>query len=142
MKDADREKANTCNASAKVRLSPAVNSPPSVVSDGGPAAASPSYVLPTNLPSAIRHLDDDQLDRLHAAVIGELKQRGKKLPDSDEPRRQKRTKEVDSPPLAQGKLNAVRAAFKAGVRPSQIAREFGISHADVRKALANDGKQR
>ena len=75
-----------------------------------------------------------------AAVIGELKQRGRKLPDSDEPRRQKRTKEV-APPLAQGKLNAVRAAFKAGVRPSRIAREFGISQSDVRKALASDGKK-
>jgi DNA invertase Pin-like site-specific DNA recombinase len=83
-------------------------------------------------------LDDDQLDRLLAALISELKQRGRKLPDSDEPRRQKRTKEVDAPPLAQGKLNAVRAAFKAGVRPSRIAREFGISHADVRRALASD----
>jgi hypothetical protein len=35
-----------------------------------------------------------------------------------------------------GKLNAVRAAFKAGVKPSTIARQFGISQADVRKALA------
>jgi hypothetical protein len=40
-------------------------------------------VLPTNLPSALRHLDDDQLDRLLAAVIGELRQRGKKLPVPD-----------------------------------------------------------
>jgi hypothetical protein len=40
-------------------------------------------------------LDDDQLDRLFAAVIGELKQRGKKLPKSDEPSRKRRPKEVD-----------------------------------------------
>jgi DNA invertase Pin-like site-specific DNA recombinase len=86
-------------------------------------------------------LDDDQLDRLFAAVIGELKQRGKKLPKSDEPSRKRRPKEVDAPPLAQGKLNAIRAAFKAGVRPSRIAREFGVSHADVRRALASDGKK-
>src|SRR5450759_5258388 len=88
--------------------------------------------------SALSHLDDDQLDRLLAAVIGERKQRGRKLPDSDEPRRQKRTKEI-APPLAQGKLNAVRAAFKAGVRPSR--REFGISHADVRRALASESSK-
>jgi hypothetical protein len=104
-------------------------------------AASPFYSLPTNLPSALSHLDDNQLDRLLAAVIGELKQRGKKLPKSDEPSRKQRTKEVDVPPLSQGKLSAVRAAFKAGVRPSRIAREFGISHADVRKALASDEKK-
>jgi hypothetical protein len=32
------------------------------------APASPSYALPTNLPSALSHVDDDQLDRLLAAV--------------------------------------------------------------------------
>ena len=36
------------------------------------------------------------------------------------------------------KLNAVRAAFKAGVRPSKIAKQFGISQSDVRKAVASD----
>ena len=40
--------------------------------------------------------------------------------------------------LTPGKLNAVRAAFKAGVKPSQIARQFGLSQSDVRKALAID----
>jgi transposase-like protein len=40
-------------------------------------------------------------------------------------------------PLTQGKLNAVRAAFKAGVTPSRIARQFGISLSEVRKALAS-----
>src|SRR5438067_13542720 len=38
--------------------------------------------------------------------------------------------------LTTGKLNAVRADFKAGVKPSAIARQFGISQSDVRKALA------
>ena len=104
-----------------------------------PAAAAPSsYALPTNLPSALRHLDDDQLDRLLAAVLAERQARGgKKLSVSDEPLRKQRNKEV-APPLALGKLNAVRAAFKAGVTPSRIARQFGISQSDVRKALASD----
>jgi hypothetical protein len=129
-------------ASGKMPLSPSVNSPPSsLTADDGGAAKSPFYTLPTNLPSAIRHLDNDQLERLLAAVIGELTQRGKKLPKSAESSRKQRTKVVAPPPLAQGKLNAVRAAFKAGVTPSRIAREFGISHADVRKALASDGKK-
>jgi hypothetical protein len=105
------------------------------------AAASPPYVLPTNLPSALSHLDDNQLERLLAAVLVELKRRGRKSPVSVELSRKRRIKEV-APPLAQGKLNAVRAAFKAGVTPSRIAREFGISQSDVRRALAGDGKQR
>jgi hypothetical protein len=67
---------------------------------------------------------------------------GKKLSASDETFRKQLTKEV-APPLAQGKLNAVRAAFKAGVRPSRIARQFGVSLSDVsvRKALASDPKK-
>jgi hypothetical protein len=38
--------------------------------------------------------------------------------------------------LTPGKLNAVRAAFKAGVKPAQIARQFGLCQSDVRQALA------
>jgi hypothetical protein len=122
--------------------SPSASEPKPRLRTDGPAAASlPSYALPTNLPSALRHLDDDQLERLLAAVIAERQARGgKKLPVSDESRPKRRTKEV-APPLAQGKLNAVRAAFKAGVRPSRIARQFGVSLSDVRKALASDEKK-
>jgi DNA-binding IclR family transcriptional regulator len=35
-------------------------------------------------------------------------------------------------------LNAVLAAFKAGVRPSKIAKQFGIPQSEVRKVLASD----
>jgi hypothetical protein len=44
--------------------------------------------------------------------------------------------------LTPGKPNAVRAAFKAGIKPSQIARQFGLSQSDVRKALASDASRR
>jgi DNA-binding transcriptional regulator LsrR (DeoR family) len=44
--------------------------------------------------------------------------------------------------LTRGQVNAVRAAFKAGIGPSRIAREFGISQADVRKLLASDARER
>jgi len=37
-----------------------------------------------------------------------------------------------------GKLSAVRAAFKAGVTPTKIAKEFGLSQADVRSVIASD----
>ena len=35
-----------------------------------------------------------------------------------------------------------RAVFKAGITPSRIARQFGISQANVRKALASDEPRR
>jgi hypothetical protein len=40
--------------------------------------------------------------------------------------------------LPLGQINAVRAAFKAGIKPSLIARQFGLSQSDVRKVLASD----
>jgi hypothetical protein len=40
--------------------------------------------------------------------------------------------------LTPAELNAVRAAFKVGVKPLQIARQFGWSQSDVRQALASD----
>jgi hypothetical protein len=40
--------------------------------------------------------------------------------------------------LTPGRVNVVRAAFKAGVKPSQIGRQFGLSQSDVRNALAGD----
>ena len=122
--------------------SPDASSPPAsepkqpLRKDEPAAAASPSYALPTNLPSALKHLDNDQLDRLLAAVLSEQQRRGKSV----EPSRKQQTKEV-APPLAQGKLNAVRAAFKAGVRPSRIARQFGISLARCEKGSGERSKE-
>jgi uncharacterized protein (DUF433 family) len=40
--------------------------------------------------------------------------------------------------LTRGQVNAVRSALKAGITPSRIARQFGLSQASVRKALASD----
>jgi hypothetical protein len=71
-----------------------------------------SYALPKNLPDAIRYLVDDQLDRLLAAVLAEQRRRGKKAPMSDKSARKPLVKVV-APPLPQGKLNAIRAAFKS-----------------------------
>ena len=62
------------------------------------------------------------------------------FPMSDESTRKRRV-EVAAAPLTTGKLNAVRAAIKAGVTPSRIARQFGISQSDVRKALASETKR-
>jgi DNA-binding transcriptional regulator LsrR (DeoR family) len=53
----------------------------------------------------------------------------------------KRRVEAASIPLTRGQINAARAAFKAGITPSRIARQFGISQANVRKALANEEKK-
>jgi hypothetical protein len=103
------------------------------------AALSSRHVLPKDLGTAIRQLDDHELDRLVAAALEERARRKKQsVPEQSQP---KRGTESVTAPLPQGKLNAVRAAFKAGVTPARIAREFGISQQDVRRALAGDAKK-
>jgi hypothetical protein len=131
-----------------VQQSPDISSSPASEARSSPlrtdqtaAASSQSYSLPKNLSSALRYLDDDQLDRLLAGVLAEQRQRGKKVPISDKSPRKALVK-VDAPPLPQGKLNAIRAAFKAGFTPSRIARQFRISQSDVKKALASDEMKR
>src|SRR6516225_1255197 len=102
-----------------------------------PPAGSPpaSNAAPADLPSAIKRLQDRELDLLLAAVLAEQERRGRKPAMSAETSPKRRVKAV-AVSLTHAKINAVRAAFKAGVTPSRIARHFGISQSDVRKALA------
>ena len=37
--------------------------------------------------------------------------------------------------ITQGKLNAIRAALEAGVKPNAIARQFGVAPAIIKKAV-------
>jgi hypothetical protein len=99
------------------------------------SAASSRHVLPSDLPAAIKHLSDQQLEQLHVAVAIEQQRRGKKpLPSKIESRRT----ELAAVTLTIGKQNAVRAAFKAGVTPAKIAKQFGIPQSDVRRVIANE----
>jgi hypothetical protein len=121
---------------------------PSAVPKGkaGPdgLASQQRHFLPNDLAGALKRLDDVEIDTLLAAVTTEAERRGRRPPSpaKEEPgtggklqRRQQVSEDVAGS-LTTGKLNAVRAAFKAGVKPSAIARQFGISQSDVRKALA------
>ena len=108
----------------------------------------PRLLLPKDLAGSLERLGDAEVDALLAAVTAEAKRRGR-LPPSrtggpavdvkSRPRRA--VSHGGAASLTIGKLNAVRAAFRAGVKPSAIAREFGISQADVKRALAGDGKK-
>ncbi len=130
---------------------------------GGTEAATETarqrHILPKNLRTAIKHLSDGELDLMHAATLEEMKRRGRKPPGVEtdlqtlrhrlnvrpglmkiksplpEKRRHADSAQVS---LTRGQVNAVRSAFKAGITPSRIARQFGISQSNVRKALAPD----
>jgi hypothetical protein len=121
-------------------------------------AASQRHVLPKNLRYGISQLSDGELDELFEAAFDEAKRRGrlpqsirtdltpsplrssalttKPLPQTDKRRRV----DIAEVSLTRGQINAIRASFKAGITPSRIARQFGISQSDVRKALATDPK--
>jgi hypothetical protein len=101
------------------------------------------HVLPKDLPNAVKNLSDDELDRLLAAALEETKRGGKMVPnvqpnDPVPPRpTSQRKAEAAATSLTRGQISAVRAAFKAGVKPSAIARQFGISQSDIRKVLSD-----
>src|SRR2546421_4851776 len=118
------------------------------------------HVLPRDLSNALKQLDDGELNRLLEATRDELQRRGRSLTPVIRPTTQmsteqrassESTKEEKSPKrrqpeepnvaLTQGQVNAVRATFKAGITPSRIARQFGISQSDVRKVLASESRR-
>jgi hypothetical protein len=114
------------------------------------------YLLPKNLSHALTQLTDGEFDLLHAAMVEEMKRRRrppKNIGSAPTPSFKRRsdlvsktssaTRKSHSPPgnsaeasLTTGQVNAVRAAFKAGITPLRIARQFGISQRNVQKALA------
>jgi hypothetical protein len=104
-------------------------------------ATASRHVLPNDLPAAVKHLEDQELEQLLDAVVAERLRRGMKSPVPEKTPSQ-RTVDAAAVSLNLGRLNAVRAAFKAGVTPSKIAKEFGISQADVRKVIASEGLKR
>jgi hypothetical protein len=90
---------------------------------------------PAICPQRLSSLMIESSNRLLSAVLDEQKRRRKQVSGHDE-KSGKRRIQVAPISLTRGQFNAVRAAFKAGVTPSRIARQFGLSQSDVRKALA------
>jgi hypothetical protein len=116
----------------------------------GSLVSPPRHLLPKDLAGALKRLDDSEIDALLAAVATEAERRGRLPPTPTKEKVSVNAKPQPGQALAMGgpdslttgKLNAVRAAFKAGVKPSAIARQFGISQSDVRKALATEVHRR
>lgn len=113
-----------------------------------PIASQPP-ILPENLDHVIKQLTNHELTELIHVALNEAKRRGKSPlqttgsmqpnPSTEAVRSTEkgssRKPVIADVTLSPIKLNAVWAAFKAGVTPSRIARQFGISQANVRKVL-------
>jgi predicted DNA binding protein len=100
-------------------------------------------IVPRDLHKAITYLDNHEFKRLFEAIVEEAGRRGldpdqaksggaAKPSPSHGRRRAPTTAELTS-----GQVKAVRAAFRAGITVPRIARQFGLSQADVRKALSS-----
>jgi hypothetical protein len=98
------------------------------------AAARRRPLLPSDLEASLQILSAAEFERLLTAVNGEASRRRKSEPTSV--RHEPRPRKLNPPAgIPSGKANAVRAALKAGVKPSAIARQFGLSQADIRALL-------
>jgi hypothetical protein len=139
----------------KVRDTSPSPSKPIAATETAADTSTQRHVLPKNLSHAVTQLSDTELDQLCKAAFAEAKRRrrfrwsiGTDLTPSSRrhsdlvtkrapPTDKRREADIAEVPLTRGQLNAVRAAFKAGITPSRIARQFGISQGNVRKALAS-----
>jgi hypothetical protein len=118
------------------------------------SSADRRHVLPSNLSAALSYLTEEEFQALASAVNDERnrrnaiarfakpagrnpeQERNSASPTTQKPRKAQATK-IDAPPLTQTRINAVRAAIKAGLKPKTVARQFGISLSILQRALSN-----
>ena len=125
------------------------------VSIGARKAERPRYVLPSDLAGSLRHLDDDQLDRLLRAAIEEARRRRCPVDDAETTplpaasgkapgsgRAAKFGAKKRTLPIAPSQEKVIRAAFEAGVKPATIARQFRVSRAQIEQIVGRQKKGR
>jgi hypothetical protein len=107
-----------------------------------PAAGSLN-INPEDFGRMIVRWSDDEIERLRIVLAAEARRRGllppERKPEGDASAgrsiRQRRP-ELLAKGLAPGKVNAIRAASRAGVKLSKIAQEFGLPLAAVKRVIA------
>lgn len=107
-------------------------------------------ILPSDLEGSLRHLDEATFAHLLAGVLQEASRRGSIVPkpvvdkaaaiskiETSASRKGDPASPELSTSLRQGQLNAIRAAFKAGIKIPAIARQFGIPQSTVKQVIAS-----
>ena len=109
----------------------------------------PPVALPSDLANSLQYLDDADLHRLQDAVGAEIDRRkqgsstGKANTAPAPPASRPVSSPVDAAKIAEipeGKANLIRASFDAGVKPSTIARKFGVSLSLVNRTIRETRK--
>jgi len=107
----------------------------------------PQTVLPNDLAAALTRLPGSDLKRLEEALAVELRRRNlvtapaaRSASERKNPTSKRRViepvgRDASVGALTPGKVNAIRAAVKAGVKPMAIARQFGVSLSAIKIAL-------
>ena len=111
--------------------------PPAVGQHISPSAV-PTFRLPGDLSKALTFLSDGDIDQLAVAVANEQARRKPPKPlrgIAPKPAKAPAPAKPAPQPLTASRINVIRAAFKAGVKPPTIARQFGVSLSAVRQAL-------
>ena len=130
-KAANRLPGSTANAAA-----------PESPTSKSPTDAGRPHLLPADLPNALKWLATEELATLAAAVVAEqqrrspLEQEQAAMMAVPAASSRELKGETNVPGLTKSQVSAIRASFKAGVRPAAIGRQFGVSQAAVRAALA------
>jgi hypothetical protein len=114
------------------------------------APALPQVTLPSDLSGSLKYLDDVQLEKLLAAVTVEIDRRNQAAGNNQatavaatgtSSRGQSapvyRKKIRDSDEIPEGRVNLIRASFKAGIKPVTIARTFRMPQSLVNRVLSS-----
>lgn len=109
------------------------------------AAAPPRVMLPADLSTSLKYLDNADLRRLRAAVAAEIDRRAQDVTESDasrpvSPPAAIRDKVSTVDELPEGKANLIRASFSAGLKPAAIARTFHVPQSLVDRVIRSSDK--
>jgi DNA invertase Pin-like site-specific DNA recombinase len=105
----------------------------------------PTVTLPRNLTETLKRLEDGDLETLQRAVNAEVKRRraAKPAPQAASPAQPPAGQSDSSDGMNEvptGKVNLIRASYRAGMKPSAIARTLRVSLALVNRVLGSAEK--
>jgi hypothetical protein len=100
----------------------------------GGADALPT-LLPRNLAASLQHLPEQDLVRLWDAVAAEMQRRGLAQPKQRELGADKDQLDPILSQLTRPQISLIRSSIKAGVKPTALQRQFGLTRAQITAAL-------
>ena len=109
------------------------------------ATVPPRVMLPSDLSTSLKYLDNADLQKLRVAVNAEIDRRAQQRSKSDAstavlPSAATRNKVSTVEDLPEGKANLIRASFSAGLKPAAIARTFHVSPSLVNRVIRSTDK--